>query len=846
MITVILPVLAAAVLLLLASLLVPLGRRLRIPHAVLLAALGMVIGIAGIFVPEHSRFGVASDVFHGLTRLGMGPEAFLAVFLPPLLFTAGLIIDVRRLFDEAWAVLLLAVVAVFVTAAVAGIAVDWLTGLGIVASLLLGAIVATTDPAAVVAIFRDLGAPKRLTTLVQGESLLNDAAAIALFGVLTTILAGRAAPDLSLTAIDFLVDFVGGAVVGVVLAWLTLLVLPRLGGDTTAESTITLALAYLSYVLGSAYLDVSGVVAVVAAALTIAAYGPFRTTRHNWRALVETWSQIEFWASSLIFVLAAMLAARLVAELGVVDVLTIVTLVLAALLGRAVVLYGLLPTLVTLRLTRPVDRRFKGVILWGGLRGATTLVLALAVGDNRAIPAEVRGPIATAAVGFVFVTLFAQAPTLRSLLRILRLDQLDPIEGALRDRVRLLSRANARGRIATTVRQYGLDPSVEERAAARYGAETAAASVESADGLGDALSTDDQVRVGLLALTTREKELYLRHFEEYTVSRPILAMLATNADRLADRIRAEGVAAVDRMALETARGGRAFRRALWLHRRTGLSGPLARATESRFEALLIGRRVLRELIAYNRTALRPVFGSEIVNRIENRLNLRLQASDSALEALQLQFPEFADELATEYVERAALRFEAADYNDWVQESLISAEVYDHLRKGIERRRDEIARRPPLDLGLRLGDLMRRSSIFGGLAPAKARRIGRLLRPRLVVPGEFVIRKGTRPDGMYFVVSGGLEVRLPRRAVSIGPGSFVGEMGLLDRRPRSADVVAAGYSHLLFLDARDFRRLLSSDREIRSLIVAEADRRRADNQSFLRASRDGETPAAPAD
>src|SRR5690606_16150546 len=108
-------------------------------------------------------------------------ETILSIFLPVLLFQAGLTIDVRRMMDDAVPILVLAVVAVLVCSAFVGLALDAVSDVGLVACLMLGAIVATTDPVAVIGIFRDLGAPRRLSLLVEGESLFNDAAAIALF-----------------------------------------------------------------------------------------------------------------------------------------------------------------------------------------------------------------------------------------------------------------------------------------------------------------------------------------------------------------------------------------------------------------------------------------------------------------------------------------------------------------------------------------------------------------------------------------------------------------------------------------------------------------------------------------
>jgi monovalent cation:H+ antiporter, CPA1 family len=291
-------------------------------------------------------------------------------------------------------------------------------------------------------------------------------------------------------------------------------------------------------------------------------------------------------------------------------------------------------------------------------------------------------------------------------------------------------------------------------------------------------------------------------------------------------VRADGIEAWHAVTLRIALGGRRFTTALWLHRRLGWCKPLERALELRFERLLILRRVLRELSAYASQSLRPLFGDGPAATLDGLLSERIQATECALGALEIQFPEYAAELAVEHVQRAALLMEAADYRASLEEQLISPEVHDHLQRSIEERRNLVRRRPPIDLGLRLGDLMSRAPLFATLSSDKTRRIGRLLKPRLVTPGEQVIAKGARADGMYFIASGALEVHVGGEVIPLASGDFFGEMGLIDRRTRNADVYAKGYSHLLYLEAAAFDELLESDAEIRERIVAAAEARRA--------------------
>src|SRR6202043_681274 len=161
-----------------------------LPYAVVLALVG--IGMGGVHnLPfAYQPGGILGDIGGWLRDFGLSAESLLYVFLPALLFEAALNVDVRQLSDEVAPVLLLAVIGVIVCTFIVGLAFWPISSVGVLACVILGAIIATTDPVAVVGIFHDIGAPRRLSTLVQGESLFNDAAAIAIYSLVVAMLAG--------------------------------------------------------------------------------------------------------------------------------------------------------------------------------------------------------------------------------------------------------------------------------------------------------------------------------------------------------------------------------------------------------------------------------------------------------------------------------------------------------------------------------------------------------------------------------------------------------------------------------------------------------------------------------
>jgi CPA1 family monovalent cation:H+ antiporter len=815
--------LAIALLLTLVSVLVPLAERLRLPHTVLLAVTGLGLGFLGTwFASRRQEMGALGDAFAGMDRLLVGTDMFLPLFLPPLLFTAGLMIDVRRLLDEMSAVLLLAVVAVLVCiAGVAGV-VHVATGAPLLVCLLLGAIVSTTDPAAVIGIFRDVGAPKRLSILAEGESLLNDAVAIAAFGYVINLLVSNGAPQVGShgPVVHFLRDFGGGIVFGFAMARAAMFVLPRLGDESdVAIASVTVSLAYATYVLADHYLGVSGVISVVMAALTTSALGPSHLHPRQWNALERLWEQLEFWSKCLIFMLASMAAANLLVQIRLPYVWGLAAVALSALFARFVVVFGMLPLLEQTRLVQRVDGRYKTILVWGGLRGAVTIVLAMVVAGDERLPPSVREFVAELAVLFVLFTLLVCATSLGLVMRLLGLDKLNPVELALRDRVLALSRINVTRHLQQVIRMHnqrveGID--VDPVSAGETEVEAPPPDLN--------LTMEERLKVGLLTLCTQEKALYLELFEQQTLSRRMIAILAARADRLTDAVRDRGVEGYDATMHGFAQLDWHFRLALWLHRKLGFEGALTERLAERFEILMVSQDVLAELAAFNVRSVGNLLGADAEQKLGEVIRQRQRLVDSALKALTLQYPGYAEAIKDRELERAAIRFESAEYVGRLREAIIGREVYADLRRQLIKRRRAIRDRPPLDLGLELTGMIGRVPLFAGLDSAALREVGRRLRPLVALPGELIIRKGGAPDSMYFIASGEVVVHTAGGPVPLKDGDFFGEMGLLEVRPRNSDVAATGYCHLLMLHRRDFDNLLEQRPELRAEIQAVAKRR----------------------
>jgi CPA1 family monovalent cation:H+ antiporter len=379
--------------LLLVVLLVAIGvRRLRIPYTVALVLSGLVLATVQTI------------------EVQLTPQVILALFVPPLVFEAAFHLDLRRLRENLTVISGLAIIGVLLTTLIIGGVVSLGTGLAVPTALVLGALLAATDPVSVVALFRELGAPRRLSTIVEGESLFNDGIAIVVFSLaLEVALAGRF--NLSDGIAEFIRVSAGGLVIGAVLGSVVNRLIARLD-DYLIETTLTTVLAYGSYLLAEQF-HVSGVLAVVAAGLLNGNLGPAGMSPTTKVVLFNFWEYVVFLANSLVFLL---LGLTIDVRLLVQDLIPIAWAVGGALLSRAIAVYTL--AWLVSRFSDPIPPNWRHVMFWGGLRGAISLALALS------LPLELgpdRDVLRVMAFGVVLFTLLAQGTTMQVLLSRLRL-----------------------------------------------------------------------------------------------------------------------------------------------------------------------------------------------------------------------------------------------------------------------------------------------------------------------------------------------------------------------------------------------------------------------------------------
>ncbi|WP_172328966.1 cation:proton antiporter [Mangrovicoccus sp. HB161399] len=810
----------------------PLAERLRLPFSVILAIVGILIGTGSALFLRLDFANELNFIAENLTNLPIRANSFLYIFLPTLLFQVTLGIDIRRILDDWVPILLLAVIAVVLSTLFIGGA---LYGLGITTlfvGLLVGSVVSTTDPSAVASIFRSLSAPKRLGRIIEGESLLNDAAAIALFGLfITFVMVGMPNPTISDALRQFPYLVAGGAAVGWVMARIGIWLMAMLNRFELAQVSVSVALPYLSYVITEQFVSASGVIAVVVCGLTLNFAGPGRIDPARWQKLTETWDILAHWAGALIFILAAILIPELMATATWTDAGYVAVVALAAFAARAVVLFLLLPALTLLRLSPRVETPYKAAILWGGLRGAVTLALALAVTENARVPDSTQRMVGILATGYTLFTLIVQGTTLRMVIGWLKLDRLSPIDTALSKQIVAVALQSVRERVSQATENYDLTREIARTEAKEFGErlDKAVEAAESEKGILDR----DRITLGLIALAGHERDLVDRGFEAGLMSARLYEQARGLAARVMEATRTGGRSGY-RAAYRKGLGFSTwFRLAVVLDNRTRISRPLANMTANRFEFLLSQRLVLKGLHDFIDTRIRRIHRRRVADLLHELVDRRIDTVEQALEGLKLQYPGYAEELERKFIRRISLRLERQEMDDLLEEGLIGPELHQTLAAQIDRLMAKERARPKLDLTLRRADLARQLPLFADLDDKTVKRLGRSMLTRYAGPGELIRRRTDTPRSVFFIASGAVEVKTPIQTYRLGRGDMFGQIAMLTGRKFRGDVSAIAPTTLLVLDETRFMKMLRSNGAVRSAILASAAERELPGESLER-------------
>jgi CPA1 family monovalent cation:H+ antiporter len=380
------------------------ARFIRLPFALTLVILGFFTSF--LIEPLGWDTGIRAHNFEDL---------MLFVLLPVLIFEAAFSMDERLLFKFSPSILTLASVGLLVStsiiAAILFVSINH-PGFPLIAAILAGVVISATDPAAVITQLKVLKAPKELSALIEGESLFNDATAIVLFGIVLSAALGAQESSVIQGISTFFIVFFGGIIVGSVLGTVAAYVCRIVEVNVQHIAFVTLTLAYGSFYISEHIFDVSGVVAVLFAALAFKKFACKQVAQIEKR-LNEWWQSISLIANVFVFVLLGLVITL---EMFEYMYLAIAYGIVAATIARILAVYSSVGISHFLW-RQPIDKKYPPVIIWGGVRGAVTIALVLS------LPTELSYWWTIQSIGFgvVLFTLIVQATTTPWLIKSLKL-----------------------------------------------------------------------------------------------------------------------------------------------------------------------------------------------------------------------------------------------------------------------------------------------------------------------------------------------------------------------------------------------------------------------------------------
>ncbi len=791
-------------LLLVAAAVLALSKRLRLPFTVMLV-------VAGIGLAEFAKW--SPWLLSTLVEFHISPDVILFVFLPTLIFESSLHLDAREVRRNLLPVLTLAVPGLLISTAIIGTLVAWLTPIDFAAALVLGAILSATDPVAVISLFKQLGAPRRLTILVEGESLFNDATAIVASQILLAIaVAGYVSTQTIVSGVgDFAFVFFGGAIVGYGLAVAVGYLLGHVEGDPLIEISLTTFLAYFSFLLAEHVLHVSGVMATVAAALTIGGWGRSKISPSVSEYLENFWEYLAYVANALIFLLVG-LQINLVAVADSWRML--VWVILAMLLARAVVVFTLVPLVGRLPGAEGINRKYQTVMYWGGLRGAIALAIALSLGEFR--HADTFVVLVTGAVLF---TLILPGLTIEKLIKSLGLHHPPLADRMAETEARLGARRNAMTKLPDLQREASFSARIATRLRTDY-----QLNIDDAEEHFEKqwkLELDDTQEHNLLLLKcfSVQKAFYHEmlgsgHLSEQTYRNLVYALNVEG-----DSLRYQG--ALPRVPPRS-KWGRWLRNTwMRLMQRLGFLDSYAEsirshATAQDYEYAWAGYHgCVRVLANIDSLSQHSHTRNAVVRELRALFSRWAQGARKKLDTVAEQFPEFYNASQQRLAERMMLHsqrdFIVAQRRSGTIPNSVAALLLEELDGEIRKLRGYDTTALKIDSS----ELLRKMPIFQNLPEDEVLGILSCLQQRTVPTRQDLLQEGNRGETLYLIARGKIRVLTTEDGSEVeidvlGVGDIIGEGGFLRNEMCTATYRALTPCAIYELKRRDLDLLHASN------------------------------------
>jgi NhaP-type Na+/H+ or K+/H+ antiporter/CRP-like cAMP-binding protein len=772
-------------------------RKLSLPYTISLLLIGLTLGIAyrvGFFstlwgLAEGSGMAIFGESINWAGHIS--PHVIFYIFLPTLIFEAAFAMHVhtfKKTFTNAMILALPGIsVAIVLTAGFAMLLNIMNIGLGLwtwPVALTFGTIISATDPVAVVSILKEVGASKKLATLIEGESLLNDGTAIVIFMVFFSILTGTAGGNNAL--VEFIRVGFGGVAVGMIIGWIVVTWLKKVFNDVLFEITVVVGAAYLAFFVAEHFFHISGVLALVSYGIMMAGIGRTRISPQVAHFLHEFWELAAFIANTLIFLIVGVVIALRVSFTPR-DFVVLILIYIAIIIVRAIVLAMFYPLMKRIGYGLTVK---DGIIAWwGGLRGAIGLALSLMVASEVAIDPEIRTQILSLTAGIVFLTSLINATTIKFLINKLGLTKVGDARQQLLNQTMVMIRKGAEKEISK-LKENRFMSGADWDVVATYlpDANEQAASTKEVD-------TVFETRKRMLI---KEKESYWRQFSEGLLSPAAVQNLSDEIDHLLDFNGKESLAKrkdLEQMwqtpkmlaKLQTIPiMGNFWRKRFY--RKLALSYDCARgfvvANEENLKSL---SSLIIGLTSGSDQVTKEV---EKISSLEDEINENRIMGLTFLRNLKDTYPEVYHAIETQIASRSLLNFQMANIQKLEKQGRLEPADASNLEGEIQSQMKQIIDSPPQIMTTEALRYLKTIPALSSLSDSDLEYFANLFQEKVFPTAGRIASEDNAADGFYIIIRGTVKVEKDSDLLTVlQPGCVIGAFETLTGRAHWASFTA---------------------------------------------------------
>lgn len=784
-----------------------------LPFTVVLLLIGLLLGVLGRFdyLSVFEINGVAFD-FSFMDRsidwaANIDPHLLLYVFLPILIFEAAFAMDVhvfKKTFVNSTIMAVPGIIVAIILTALFVVGIYYF-GFGLgkwnwTIALLFGSVVSATDPVAVVSILKELGASKKLGTLIEGESLLNDGTAIVIFMVTFVGLSGAEDNGNSPFFEFFRVAF-GGVAIGCIIGWAIIKWVKKVFNDMLVEISAIIAAAYLTFFIAEHFFHVSGVLALVAFGLVIASYGKTKISPEVQYFLHEFWELAAFIANTLIFLIVGVVIAERTV-FGLNDFLILFAIYIGIFIVRAIVIVLFFPAMK--KFGYGITKKDACVVWYGALRGAIGLALALIVAGSDSIDKEIRDQFLFLTAGIVTLTLLVNATTMKLLVEKLGLTKLAP--------AKILAMHNSNIYLQQSV-EKNIETLKTDRYLKRANWKTVRKYMPELEVIKVPVNIQEQ---SVIAETRRrilekEKGSYWHQFKDGLLGDEAYNLLTGDINTILDE-KGE-ISLSDRGDMEDLLKTSSF---LSKAQNYPLVGKLAK--QLFFEKLIISYDAARGFVAAQEESLK-LLESMIraadekernqLQKIEEEINENRIEGLTFLRNLGKEYPEIYNAIATREAVRNMLNYEKHTVERLLKRGRIAKGESDKMIANIESRMKQLRDAPPAFELPDAEEFMAEVSWLKEVDHKTFHKISKLFVSKMFNTNDVLLKEGKVEDGMFILVRGTIKITIKDKLIDVlGPGAAVGEVAALNGNKRVATVTAETPVTVMWISSSDLKHLVA--------------------------------------